>query len=287
MLRPTMGRNSDTRLLILDFDGTFTDAYAEAEPFVSGFKKDLFDLLGRDASADWDRLEAEVTAHPDRYGWMNGSHIAAPAGADPYLTSSCIAQNLFDELGMLQREAWRNEILQLLYRTNYALTKSAPRSDARAVLDDLLARDMKVVVVTNSRTDAVAAKIDELGLERRDELEVYGDAKKFVIDDAARDDRFNQLEDMVIPGLNARKVAIKRGHYYDLVSHLWAESGADPEQTLVCGDIFELDLALPLALGCRVHLVHHDQTPPYEVAFLRDHPRASVSVELAGVLEQI
>lgn len=282
-----MGRNTDTRLLVLDFDGTFTDAYLEAEPFVAGFKRDLFDLLGRDASEDWDRLEAEVTAHPDKYGWMNGPHIAAPAGADPYLTASCIAQNLFDELGMLKREAWRNEILQLLYRTNYALTRSAPRPDARQVLDDLLARDLKVVVVTNSRTDAVATKIDGLGLKRRAHLDVYGDAKKFVIDDASRDARFDALDDMALPGLDTRKVSIKRGHYYDLITKLWAETGAEPAQTLVCGDIFELDLALPLALGCRVHLVHHDQTPPYEVAYLREHPRASVSEELAGVLEQV
>ena len=84
MLRRIMGSPRTTRLVILDFDGTFTDAYAEAGPFVEGFKRDLFDLLGRDASEEWDRLEAEVTAHPEKYGWMNGSHIAAPAGADPY-----------------------------------------------------------------------------------------------------------------------------------------------------------------------------------------------------------
>jgi len=287
MLRRTMGPSRTTRLVILDFDGTFTDAYAEATPFVEGFKRDLFDLLGRDATEEWERLEAEVTAHPDRYGWMNGSHIAAPAGADPYLTSSCIAQNMFDELGMLRREAWRNEILQLLYQTNYALTTSMPRPDAKAVLEDLLARDLKVAVVTNSRTDAVTAKIDQLGLDGREALDVYGDAKKYVIDDAARGEPFDALEDLALPGLETRKVAIKRGHYFDLLRKLWDQTGATPEETLVCGDIFELDLALPLALGARVHLIYRDQTPGYEVAYLQDHDRATVSEELVGVLEQV
>ena len=287
MLRRIMASRQTTRLVILDFDGTFTDAYAEAVPFVEGFKRDLFDLLGRDATDDWTRLESEVTAHPEKYGWMNGSHIAAPAGADPYLTSSCIAQNLFDELGMLKREAWRNEILQLLYQTNYALTTSVPRGDAREVLDELLDHDFKVVVVTNSRTDAVAAKIDTLDLEKRAALDVYGDAKKFVIDDASRGEPFDGLEDLAVPGLDSRKVSIKRGHYYDLLRKLWDETGASPEQTLVCGDIFELDLALPLALGCRAHLVFHGNTPSYEVAYLREHERASVSEELSGVLEQL
>ncbi|MEZ4442017.1 MAG: hypothetical protein R3B72_23190 [Polyangiaceae bacterium] len=276
-----------TRLVILDFDGTFTDAHAEAVPFVAGFKRDLADLLGREISAVWERWEAEVTRHPDRYGWMNGPHIAAPAGADPYLTCSCIAQNIFDELGLLRREPLRNAVLQQLYRLSYALTASAPRPDAKAVLDDLLDRDLRVVVVTNSRTDAVAHKVDELGLGHRDRLAVFGDAKKFVIDAEPRDPRFDALEDMTVPGLASRKVAIKRGHYYDLLKALWEEEGVGPEETLVCGDIFELDLALPLALGCRIHLVYRDETPPYEVAFLKGTAGASVSRELAGVLEQL
>ncbi|MCA9559981.1 MAG: HAD family hydrolase [Myxococcales bacterium] len=265
-----------TRLVILDFDGTFTDAHAEAVPFVAGFKRDLADLLGREISAVWERWEAEVTRHPDRYGWMNGPHIAAPAGADPYLTCSCIAQNIFDELGLLRREPLRNAVLQQLYRLSYALTASAPRPDAKAVLDDLLDRDLRVVVVTNSRTDAVAHKVDELGLGHRDRLAVFGDAKKFVIDAEPRDPRFDALEDMTVPGLASRKVAIKRGHYYDLLKALWEEEGVGPEETLVCGDIFELDLALPLAMGARVGLMVNRFTPPWETAYLADHPRGAL-----------
>lgn len=275
------------KLLILDFDGTFTDAHEEARPFVKAFQADFYDLIGREVPVAWAREEAEVLEHPTRYGWRNGGIITAPAGADPYLTVSCIVQNLCDLFGILNNDALRSEVLQTLYKKNYPLTLSAPRPDAKRVLEALLARDLAVAVVTNSRTDAVTAKLADLAVEGAASLRVIGDAKKFVKDDSPRDSVFDALTDMSIPGLDTRSVMIKRGHYYDVLSSLWREHGADAASTLVCGDIFELDLALPLSLGTRVHLVYHEQTPPYEVAFLRTHERGSVSTDLAGVLEHL
>lgn len=275
------------KLLILDFDGTFTDAHEEARPFVQAFQADFYDLIGREVPIAWAREEAEVLANPTRYGWRNNGIITAPAGADPYLTVSCIAQNLCDLFGILKNEDTRSEVLQALYKKNYPLTRSAPRPDAKRVLEALLARDLALAVVTNSRTDAVTAKLAELAVEGAASLCVIGDAKKFVRDDSPRDAVFDGLTDMTLPGLDTRGVMIKRGHYYDVLQRLWQEHGADAESTLVCGDIFELDLALPLSLGARVHLVYHEQTPPYEVAFLRAHERGSVSTDLAGVLEHL
>jgi FMN phosphatase YigB (HAD superfamily) len=274
-----------TKLLILDFDGTFTDAHEEAKPFVTAFRDDFFDLLGREAPLAWEREEAEVLAHPTKYGWRNGGVITAPAGADPYLTVSCIAQNLCDLFGILKNETTRSEVLQALYKKNYPLTRSAPRADAKRVLENVLARELAVAVVTNSRTDSVTGKIVELKARGGDALRIIGDAKKFVIDATSRDATFDALSDVSLPGLDTRPVKIKRGHYYDVLKELWRETDSDPASTLVCGDIFELDLALPLALGARVHLVYHERTPAYEVTYLREHPRGSVSTDLAGVLD--
>jgi FMN phosphatase YigB (HAD superfamily) len=276
-----------TRLLILDFDGTFTDAHAEAEPFLAAFKRDLFDLLGRDASAEWDEQAADVRNHPQRYGWRIDGRISAPAVADPYLSASAIAQGLFDRFGILQNDDTRSQVLQTLYRKCYALTASVPRPDARAVLEDVLRRDLSVCIVTNSDTDTVQKKVDGLQLADAARLCVIGDARKFVLDAAPRDAIFDALEELVLPGLEHRTVITKRGHYYDLLRGLWADTSSSAETTLVCGDIFELDLALPLALGCRVHLVHRDETPPYEVGFVEAHALGSASRELSGVLEQL
>jgi FMN phosphatase YigB (HAD superfamily) len=274
-------------LVILDFDGTFTDAYLEAEPFVEGFRRDLFDLLGRQADAEWIEEEATIAANPTAYGWRNGDHVTAPAIADPYLHASAVAQNLCDRFGILENKETRSEILQTLYRKNYPLTRSVPRPDAKLVLEKLLQRGLVVYVVTNSRTDAVQDKLDQLDIEGAEALVVIGDAKKFVIDDEPRDDVFDALSDLEMPGLDTRKVLVKRGHYYDVLRSCWDRTGARPNQTLVVGDIFELDLVLPLALGARVHLIVREQTPDYEIAYVKAHPSGSTSEDLAGLLTRL
>ena len=49
------------------------------------------------------------------------------------------------------------------------------------------------------------------------------------------------------------------------------------------GDIFELDLALPMALGARVGLVGNPRTPAYEREFVRASPRG----RLIGRLDEV
>lgn len=274
-------------LVILDFDGTFTDATAEAEPFVAGFRRDFFDLLGRDASDAWSEEEAKIGANPSEYGWRHSGVITAPAVADPYLHTSAVAQSVCDRFGILRDETTRSDVLQTLYRKNYALTRSVPRPDAKQVLETLLGRALPVYIVTNSRPDAVQAKIDAIDIEGVQDLCVIGDAKKFVIDVASRDALFDGLSDLAVPGLDGREVLVKRGHYYDVLRQAWQHTGTSAAQTLVVGDIFELDLALPLSLGAFVHLVYGEQTPSYEIDFVRQHPRGDASDSLAGMLTRL
>jgi hypothetical protein len=59
--------------------------------------------------------------------------------------------------------------------------------------------------------------------------------------------------------------------------------GASFADLTVVGDIFELDLALPLALGARVGLVASLYTPAYEQAFVAAHPRGRVFKDLTEV----
>jgi len=59
-----------TQLLILDFDGTFTDAFEEAMPFVAAFRADVFDLLGREVPTA-DLALAKVTMFDTRYAYVD------------------------------------------------------------------------------------------------------------------------------------------------------------------------------------------------------------------------
>ena len=67
------------------------------------------------------------------------------------------------------------------------------------------------------------------------------------------------------PGL-PRPIYLRRGKYYESLREIWRATGATPAETLVCGDIFELDLALPAALGAQVVLIERNNTLPYERA---------------------
>jgi hypothetical protein len=56
---------------------------------------------------------------------------------------------------------------------------------------------------------------------------------------------------------------------------------------LVVGDVFELDLALPSALGAHVHLVTREHTPPHEVAIVQRLERSGISGGLKEVLARV
>jgi phosphoglycolate phosphatase-like HAD superfamily hydrolase len=253
--------------IVLDFDGTFTDVETEGAPFVTAYQGLVADLLGRDVSADWVRHAAEIAAHPGKYGWSHGGKIVAPGNADPYVRCTTVAQRLFDEAGVLRQSDTRTAIVQAFYQLCYRHTVTAFRPDARDTLEGLLASGRPVWVVTNSRTDIVAEKLIELGPRGVERLQIIGDAQKYVIaEPAAADPRFAGLAaEKTLPGLE-RPVHLRRGRYFEALARIWRETGTRPAETLVCGDIFELDLAMPIELGLGVHLVTGPTTAAHELA---------------------
>src|SRR5690606_32548849 len=91
--------------------------------------------------------------------------------------------------------------------------------------------------------------------------------------------------ELQVEGL-ARPILLRRGRYFEALRRIWDETDTTPAGTLVCGDIFELDLALPAQLGARIHMLGREATPAYE----RDAVRAaggSFSTALSGGLERI
>jgi phosphoglycolate phosphatase-like HAD superfamily hydrolase len=271
--------------IVLDFDGTFTLVDREAVPFVEGFVSDLGELIGRDARGPFEQTAARVKADPDRYGWENDGRIVAPSHADPYILATTVGQLLLAEAGMSSR-ADRTERLQTLYQRNYPKALTVFRPDARAVIESILQASVPVFVVTNSKTEHVEAKLDELAPQGRSQIQVRGDARKFVLTDPdAIDEAWKRVpRERELPGLS-RPIYLGRGAYYDQLRRIWRETGTDAAGTLVCGDIFELDLALPSELGARVHLVARPDTPEYERRAARARIGGSVSQDLGGLLE--
>lgn len=274
-----------SRILVLDFDGTMTDAEAEGAPFRTGYLEDLCALCGRAAGdaevlAIADRVEQQLFEAPASHPFLWMGRAVAPATVDPYLRMVPIANAILDHFGVIPSPVDRGRLTgQVLYKYNYAKTLGRPvfRARAAATLGALATRE--TWVVTNSDTHAVAGKvaaIDQQWLVPR----VRGNARKFDVDDTWT----GAPESLPVPGLD-RPVLLRRKRYHDVLVEVLAAIGGTFADLVVVGDIFELDLAMPLALGARVGLVASARTPAYERAFVAAHPRARIIEDLADIPE--
>lgn len=276
-------------LVIFDFDGTLTDAEREGAPFRGGYLADIATLTGwsmervEEVAA---RVETEIAANPEAYGWLFQGQIVAPATVDPYLRMMPVARRVLDEAGALLNPTDRERVLDgLLYKYNYQKTTDAFREGALECLTALV--EGATYVVTNSHTDAVQRKVRTLEAERvarggeAPSLEplierVHGRAQKYIIDDSLSE----VPQALELPGLN-RPVLLRRRHYLEVLNALREREGVAWEDVWVFGDIFELDLSLPLAMGARVGLMANPFTPIWERAYLEAHPRGYVLSSLA------
>ena len=276
------------RLVVLDFDGTFTDVEAEAGPFYTAFRKDARALLGEDFEADWSQAQATIAENPGMHGWLHDGRIVAPGNADPYLRATVIMNMIFDARGMFADLEQRSATLQRLYHDNYPKADTVFRPEAKEVVEALLAADVPTWVVTNSATEHVQKKIDRLAPRGRESLRVIGNARKFVVTEPQRRDaRFDAVpETMQVEGLS-RPIYPRRGHYFDVLEGIWGETGTQPQETLVAGDIFELDLVLPAALGGEVVLVTKPRTADFEKTGCAALDRGSVADDLHAVLTRL
>ncbi len=276
-------------LVILDFDGTFTDVEKEAGPFFEAYKADAQARLAiKDFDNAWNKALEVLAKDPAHYGWTYEGEIVAPGNADPYLRATVVINMLLDDNGLYADPDERADLLRDLYFTNYPKADTVFRDEAKQVVEALIASGIPTVVVTNSDTDAVNDKINKLDPEGRDKLRVCGNAKKFVVRELdAPDPRFDAVpKSMNVEGLR-RPVLLRRGDYYEQLRSLWEELDTTPGKTLVVGDIYELDLALPSILGASVHLVLKDMTEAFERKAIEQSDHATLSEGLAPVLDLV
>lgn len=260
------------KVLVLDFDGTMTDAEEEGAPFRRGYLEDVATLVDRpyeEVDARAREIEAEVAEDPQSYGWRFGGRIVAPATVDPYLRVMPVARRLLNEAGVFDSAEEQARLLDgVLYKYNYKKTRIAFREGASEVLAGL--EGTATWVVTNSHTVPVQEKLRTLGADWLIDR-VHGRARKYIVDDG-----FDAVpEALELPGLS-RPVLLRRANYYRVLTELLDSVGADWEDLTVVGDIFELDLCLPLAMGAKVGLAVNEHTPAYEKAFLEAHPRGGL-----------
>lgn len=294
MLRPptqTAPESCRPATIVLDFDGTLTDADVHAPAFHQASAGELAHRLGWDDSTlrrEWQRALAVVAGLPASAAWMVDGRGVCPAGADPYLIANSVTHLLLSEQHPGLGSAALTAGVLAVHRAAYQRVPPSFRPEARSFLEELCAGGCHLRVVTNSHTQAVAGMLDALSFRGRDRVTVCGDAGKFLVcGSAAADARFESLPQTVEWPELGRPIHLRRGRYFDLLRATWDETASDPASTLVVGDVFELDLAMPAALGAHVHLVTRAGTMPHEERLARKLARGDTGARLAAVLERI
>ncbi len=271
-------------LLVLDFEGTLTDEEAGTETFRQSYYESLASITGwpidhvRERAAAW---EAHIMS--GGYGWVYDGHIVAPAAVDPYLRIKPVARMILEEAGVLPTEETLQVLFESLYQTNYPNSTTSFRPEAVDLLAALEHGEVETFVVTNSDERPVQAKILRLHAEHGGQpwlgTRVYGAARKYIIDSSLE----HVPQFLRLKGLD-RPVLLRRGNYLRVLNNLRTGLGLPWNDVHVVGDIFELDLALPLALGAHVALLANEWTPEYERTFLSAHPRGQVLNNLDEVM---
>lgn len=262
-----MGSPTKTRAVVFDFDGTLTDPRPTAALFAERFYGYLLDARP-DARALVDRHLRDERGAPELY---SSDVIVARGTADPWLGATSIARSALSELlGPSEKSAVETLVSAAFHRA-YDEVRAPFREGVAALLSALIDRSISVNVVSNSPRDRVLARLEGAGLSDAllAQVNVVGGAQKFVVAAAESDRAKGWLSSAGESRLfddAPRVVALRRGHYLDAIATICDRVGCDGAALSACGDVFELDLAVPLSIGARVCMVAHEGAREWETS---------------------
>jgi hypothetical protein len=267
--------------ILSDFDGVWTDADLEAAALHQQLAQSCAALLSIDlptVNADLAAFRRDVQAEPHAFGWAPDGRISAYADEDPLceiaglcalvavathgqarryrdaIEASWPSVQAFAEHGFLTAMA--------RFRAEHPPSIAA---DARAQLHAVTDVGAEVVVVSNSEPAKLCAWFGAAGIDAGEgpghELRIRGSAGKQVLG-----------SDLAIH-VAGRRVHVDRPRYRQAIE--------EERPTLVIGDIFSLDLALPHAMREHGHpaaprtlaLRRHRHTPTW---ILRDRAAGAI-----------
>lgn len=284
---------SDVKCVVSDFDGTLTDPAREGPLFEELYKQRLAAATAPLVLDRWAEAARSVDSAPEVHGLVIGSVIAAPGDADPYVRCFTLTQFLNRHLELAPSYEALQKIAVLCYHSVY--TEITERHWSRAMfrpgvmefLSALHERRVQVWLVSNADVKLIERRL--AALDGLPPLRLIGNAQKHWVGVApTADPAFDALpEETLLAGL-ARPLKLRRGLYFEALRNIWRESGTAARDMLVVGDIYEMDLALPAALGASVHLIqNYDTREPYVAALRALGTRGGFSRDLSSALERV
>ncbi len=291
--------------ILSDFDGVLTDLKQEALRVSEIFESKLYQESGQPAEVVKSWLEEGKVAmrgFPYRYGWKIKGRIAAFCNEDAFIRVNSLGVFLDEKANhdpvlaqvKLRLTGHGQEGLSGFYDLAQASFQQMTRETSRGehnpieqttvhAIEAILRRGHGVVIVSNSKTDRIVHLLQKAGLpalahqdghqeNSSAPLRVRGGAGKFLLGD--RPDSFNVGE---------YKVEVDRPAYRKILE--------EEKPDIVIGDVFSLDLALPLQLAERkvpgfeslkIWLRKRDYTPEWSEHYVTE----SCQEASGGVLEE-
>lgn len=236
--------------LVSDFDGVWTNPIPEA----SAIRQLMIQRLAQAANLSEARvadtfalIEQEFVNNPFQYGWMFEGQITAFAAEDMYGRNHAVAHALWVGIpSVADGEILQAAIAQVAgdadrlanscfgdARAQYRETTKAFLVPAAAqVVATLRAQGHRVTIVSNSKTDHIVDLFEAAQIDMTD-IEILGGARKFHLGETP------SLPKTYLWG--EANVSLQRPYYLEILERLQPDA--------VIGDVFSLDLALPLYLA--------------------------------------
>lgn len=265
--------NSPGCVWVFDYDCTLTQPDDLSCRFLRGYLRELAELTGqpmeeiRCVANDVERL---MRMHPEGYDWsFNGSIVSSTVG-DPSLRFIGIVEEI------LRRYPPKQKILNLDDFKHQLFWRHYPHGTRlRAGAAQALTMHPQTFIVTNSPAARIERKVGRYGVRIVPEV-----GKQHI------DFTFEEVPaTLELSGLN-RPVLLRRRRYHKVLTDILVFTGKDWSQMVVVGDNFELDLALPMAMGATGILVASRFTPPWEICYCRSHPQGAVVTSLRALRSQ-
>lgn len=252
--------------LISDFDGVWTNQELESDyvwKFIISAVSALTDFTPQKVDELLKQCKTEMSKTPYEYGWFNNGGIACYYQEDPFGDNNAIFDyiekvssknsysNFKQHIAEIKEAVKKKAKMTLAEFSNDCFIKATtqfklegklkPVEKAGNIVKKLNSGGVEIVVVSNSKTEKIEHLFRKAGKTVTNETSIVrgrlhsiGDARKFVIDNT-----FTELpEKFSITG--RFKVSLRRKNYFKI---LLAE-----KPDYVIGDVFSLDLGLPLYL---------------------------------------
>ena len=244
--------------VIFDFDGTLTNIQYESRLVMEAFNRRALEACGNREDV-WNLVlqsaVQEVELFPECHGWLHKSRMTEFADEDLFAKMLGITQCLDAWLltidariepyvSCIPEADLKSFSFRQLINEAYDEMNAAPLCDecciepeAVACIEKLLSRQYEVVIVSNSKSARIIEKLEYSGLKpvwhndnHSAQFRVRGYSRKYILDEEPNIQKFGK-----------RHIDVSRSAYQEIIE--------DERPMAIVGDIFSLDLALPLYLS--------------------------------------